>query len=208
MGQQQAKKLSKKEVTSKIQSGEFIYDAVLSDSLNLMIYKSSLGKILVKLDNGTGGLWESMSAIMGTDKDEGSKKSDFDLRDWIYNKEQLETVSRESLDILSSLLNTKVEYKFEFIALLDKYLSDKKKAINKTVFRALVYFSCEVFASKLGGYIDIRKIEDGVSCVPIVRDKDNLEYAPYSDFIECLVEGRKSSLDESIDIELYRYKLR
>lgn len=205
MSQEKAVRVSKKDVDNRIQN-EFIHDQVLSDAFNLKIYKDKLGRILVVNDKGSGYIWASLAAIEKVVNESEHAVSMYNLNNWVKNKSLISNVAAETLTTLSTILKKEIKYDKNGLIEIDKYLS-VKPFIDRKIFVALVYFSCEIFAAQMGGRVDWNLVPDGKSYVPVVKDDHDRVYVPYSDLLECVANQGRCSLSQSIEVERYRHKL-
>ncbi|MBV7530987.1 hypothetical protein [Chitinophaga sp. sic0106] len=205
MAQSKPLPLSKKQIKEKVASGEFILDAKLSDKYNSPTYKSQSGNILT-VNNKGGFIWSSLSDMLNLFELDSENTDIYDLSNWITDIQQLKELPILTLEVLSTELQTNIDYSENSLNLLDKYLQ-RQNHIDRHVFLSLVYFSCELLSQRLGGEVTVDKTDSQSEYTLVVKDKKLRTYKPYVELIECILEKEKCSLSEIIYLESQRYKL-
>lgn len=198
--------LSKKEVQTFIESGEAVYDSALSKEKFIDVYKFSDGRVIFKSPDGKGAYWKSLEQVYeGMDKVEEETEI-FNMTDWIKSKNDLPTIKEKSLQLLKDKTGKEFDYSQKSLAVVSK-LKVKDITKEKDLFYAMLYYSCEVCAAELNGYVDVEQISGADYYRPIVKDSRGRIYIPYAEFLESFVEKTKITLVQSVQIELGKFKL-
>lgn len=197
--------LSKKDVAAFIESGEAKYDSILSKQESFDVYKFSDGRIIFQRADGKGAYWESMeqtNVIMNKAK---SKANVLNMKNWIKNKIDFTELKKTSLQSLEAKTGKVICYDNKSLSIINRIkINDFVK--EKDLLYSIIYFCCEIFAQKINGKVDFQKISATDDYRPIVIDTNGNSYSPYSEYLGSLVEKTKITIEQSMEIEMDKYK--
>ena len=198
--------ISKKEVDIFIKSGEAKYDSILSKQESLDVYKFSDGRIIFKRADGKGTYWKSVEQINGIINKAESETNVINMRNWIKNRNDFVELKKMSLQFLEKKTGKAISYNNKSLSIVNKIkINDIVK--EKDLLYSIVYFCCEIFTQRINGKVDFKKINSTNDYRPIVIDSNENSYLPYSEYLESFVEKTKITLEQSIEIEMDKYKL-
>jgi hypothetical protein len=198
--------LSKKEVQVFIDSGEAVYDTALSKAMFIDVYKFSDGRVIFKSPNGKGAYWKTLEQGNEIMVKVEKETEIFNMKDWIKGKAGLPAIKEKSLQLLKEKTGKKIDYSQKYLETVSK-LKVKDITRERDLFYAMLYYSCEVCAAELNGFVAVEQISGADYYRPIVKDSRGRIYIPYGEFLESFVEKTKITLVQSVQIELDKFKL-
>lgn len=206
MKNQKGKLLKKQDVDAFINSGEAIYDQFQSKKDNSEVYRFSDGRILYRRLDGKGVVWQSAADIETVLENGKNEVQVLNLTDWILDADSLHTLEKKNLFILRNKIGKELDYSKESMLLISK-LKFNNLEEEKEVFYSIIFYSCEYFSRILKGRVSVERIDEERHFRPIVLDSAGRVFIPYQEFIESFAENTGVSIDQSIEIELNKYKL-
>jgi len=201
------KKISKKEVQILFADKKLTLHDSLTEKLNLKIYSTGQGNIVLVRDDGKGFLWESINDFNTFQNDDNAVETTvFNMVGWINKEADITILCNEAKQKLSSYLNKQIDFSEASLKEVNK-IKVKDIAQEKEIFYSIILYSCGYYQNKYGGITGKRQRQDSKDYEPIITDDKGRNYTPYWEYMKNMQEQQKVSLIQSIELERIKYNL-